>query len=290
MWWTTARATLPLPPPLLRNKSRRLPLLFSPERYVPFGLFHGSCRNCYRFRIDKSPAAVHNKRAMKHSLLCLALFAAVAAWSLPPVYADSSAKMTKEEKKAAKEAKKEEKKAAKEAKKIDRDAKKAEAEGNKEVKAAEKEEADAKKAEKKAVAKALKKMKLQNGKPSSTAQYYFFYHTNSALAMSEENLDVLVEQSKAMKKAKIAIIVISHDKDDTNAVKFLKDHKANFPMIPGSDKDLSDIPGYIANGSAPHVTIVDNTGKQLADGDGDLVENWKDYTINADKDDDKDEA
>ena len=28
-------------------------------------------------------------------------------------------------------------------------------------------------------------------------------------------------------------------------------------------------------------------GNQLADGDGELVENWKDYTINADKDDDK---
>ena len=74
---------------------------------------------------------------MKHALLCLTLFAAVAAWSLPPVYADSSSKMTKEEKKAAKEAKKEEKRAAKEAKKIDREAKKAEAEGNKAVKDAE---------------------------------------------------------------------------------------------------------------------------------------------------------
>lgn len=225
---------------------------------------------------------------MKHSLLCLALFAAVAAWSVPPVYADSNGKMTREEKKAAKEAKKEEKKAAKEAKKIDRDAKKADAEGDKEVKAAQKEEAEAAKAEKKAVAKALKKMKLQNGKASSTAKFYFFYHTNSALSISEENLDTLVEKSKEMKKAKIAIVVISHDSDDTNALKFLKEHKANFPMIPASDKDLADVPGYIANGSAPHVTIVDNCGKQLADGDGELVENWKDYTINADKDDDKD--
>lgn len=226
---------------------------------------------------------------MKHTLLCLSLFAAVAAWSLPPVYADSSAKMTKEEKKAAKEAKKEEKKAAKEAKKIDREAKKANAEGDKEVKAAEKEEAEAKKAEKKAVAKALKKLKLQNGKPSGSAKFYFFYHTNSALTISEENLDVLVENSKAMKKAKIAIIIISHDNDDSNAQKFLKDHKANFPMIPAKDKDLADVPGYIANGSAPHVTIVDNCGNQVADGDGELVENWKDYTINADKDNDKDD-
>lgn len=226
---------------------------------------------------------------MKHSLLCLALFAAVAAWSVPPVYADSNGKMTREEKKAAKEAKKEEKKAAKEAKKIDRDAKKANAEGDKEVKAAQKEEAEAAKAEKKAVAKALKKMKLQNGKASGTAKYYFFYHTNSALTISEENLDTLVEKSKEMKKAKIAIIVISHDNDDTNALKFLKEHKANFPMIPAKDKDLEDVPGYIANGSAPHVTIVDNCGKQMADGDGELVENWKDYTINADKDDDKDD-
>lgn len=226
---------------------------------------------------------------MKHALLCLTLFAAVAAWSLPPVYADSSAKMTKEEKKAAKEAKKEEKRAAKEAKKLDREAKKANAEGDKEVKAAEKEEAEAKKNEKKAVAKALKKLKLQNGKASSTAKFYMFYHTNSALTISEENLDVLVEQSKAMKKAKLAIVIISHDKDDTNALKFLKDHKANFPMIPGGDKDLADVPGYIANGSAPHATIVDNCGNQLADGDGTIVENWQDYTINADKDNDKDD-
>lgn len=226
---------------------------------------------------------------MKHALLCLTLFAAVAAWSLPPVYADSSAKMTKEEKKAAKEAKKEEKRAAREAKKLDREAKKANAEGDKEVKAAEKEEAEAKKNEKKAVAKALKKLKLQNGKASSSAKFYMFYHTNSALTISEENLDELVEQSKAMKKAKIAIVVISHDKDDANALKFLKDHKANFPMISGSDKDLADVPGYIADGSAPHVTIVDNCGNQMADGDGSLVENWKDYTINADKDNDKDD-
>lgn len=226
---------------------------------------------------------------MKHALLCLTLFAAVAAWSLPPVYADSSAKMTREEKKAAKEAKKEEKRAAKEAKKIDREAKKAEAEGNKAVKDAEKEEAEAKKNEKKAVAKALKKLKLQNGKASSSAKFYMFYHTNSALVMSEENLDVLVEHSKAMKKAKVAIVIISHDKDDANALKFLKEHKANFPMIPGSDKDLADVPGYIANGSAPHVTIVDNCGNQLADGDGEMVENWKDYTINADKDDEQDD-
>lgn len=224
---------------------------------------------------------------MKHALLCLTLFAAVAAWSLPQAYADSSSKMTKEEKKAAKEAKKEEKRAAKEAKKIDREAKKSEAEGNKAVKDAEKEEAEAKKNEKKAVAKALKKLKLQNGKASSTAKFYMFYHTNSALSMSEENLDVLVEQSKAMKKAKVAIVIISHDKDDTNALKLLKDHKANFPMIPGSDKDLTDVPGYIANGSAPHATIVDSCGNQLADGAEEIVENWKDYTINADKDDDK---
>lgn len=226
---------------------------------------------------------------MKHSLLCLALFAAVAAWSVPPVYADSNGKMTREEKKAAKEAKKEEKKAAKEAKKLDREAKKADREGDKDVKAAQKEEAEAAKAEKKAVAKALKKMSIQNGKVSGTAKYYFFYHTNSALSISEENLDILVEKSKEMKRAKIAIIVISHDSDDANALKFLKEHKANFPMIPGNDKDLADVPGYIANGSAPHVTIVDNCGKQLADGDGELVENWKDYTINADKDDDKDD-
>lgn len=226
---------------------------------------------------------------MKHALLCLTLFAAVAAWSLPSAYADSSGKMTKEEKRAAKEAKKEEKRAAKEAKKVDREAKKAEAEGNKEVKAAEKEEADAKKAEKKAVAKALKKLKLQNGKASSSAKFYMFYHTNSALSISEENLDVLVEQSKAMKKAKMAIVIISHDSDDSNALKFLKDHKANFPMIPAGDKDLADVPGYLANGSAPHATIVDNTGTQVADGDGAIVENWKDYTINAGKDTDKDE-
>lgn len=246
--------------------------------------------NRLSFRIDKREALVHNERAMKRTLLCLTLFAAVAAWSLPPVYADSSSgKMTREEKKAAKEAKKEEKKAAKEAKKIDRDAKKAEAEGNKEVKAAEKEEAEAKKGEKKAVAKALKKIKIQNGKPAGAAKFYFFYHTNSALSISEENLDLLVEQAKNMKKAKIAIIVISHDRDDSNALKFLKDHKANFPMIPSGDKDLADIPGFIANGSAPHVTIVDSSGKQLADGDGTLVENWKDYTVDADKDDDKDD-
>lgn len=241
------------------------------------------------FKIDKTAGKGDNDSAMKHSLLCLALFAAVAAWSIPAAYADSSAKMTKEEKRAAKEAKKEEKRAAKEAKKAERDAKKADREGDKDVKAAEKEEAEAKKAEKKAVAKALKKLPLKNGKASGTAKYYLFYHTNSALTISEENLDLLVEKSKEMKKAKIAIIVISHDSDESNGLKFLDTHKAKFPMISGNEKDLDTIPGYIANGSAPHVTILDSTGRQIADGDGSLVENWKDYTVNADKDDDKDE-
>lgn len=227
---------------------------------------------------------------MKHAVLCLALFAAVAAWSVPAAYADSSSKMTKEEKKAAKEAKKEEKRAAKEAKKAERDAKKADREGDKEVKEAEKEEAEAKKAEKKAVVKAAKKLKLiQPGKLSGSAKYIFYYHTNSALTISEENLDVLVEQSKKMKSAKIAILLISHDGDNSNALKFYKDHKANFPAVKAGDETLEDMPGYVANGSAPHVTIVDSCGNKIADGDGSLIENWKEYTIDADKDDDKDE-
>lgn len=227
---------------------------------------------------------------MKHAFLCLTLFAAVAAWSLPAAYADSSSKMTKEEKRAAKEAKKEEKRAAKEAKKLERDAKKADREGDKEVKAAEKEEAEAKKAEKKAVVKAAKNLKLiQPGKIAASTKYLFYYHTNSALTISEENLDLLVEQSKKMKSAKIAILLISHDGDNSNALKFFKDHKANFPAVKAGEETLADMPGYVANGSAPHVTIVDNTGKQVADGDGSLIENWKDYTVDADKDSDKDE-
>lgn len=227
---------------------------------------------------------------MKHAFLCLTLFAAVAAWSLPAAYADSSAKMTKEEKRAAKEAKKEEKRAAKEAKKLERDAKKADREGDKEVKAAEKEEAEAKKAEKKAVVKAAKNLKLiQPGKIAASTKYLFYYHTNSALTISEENLDLLVEQSKKMKSAKIAILLISHDGDNSNALKFYKDHKANFPAVKAGEETLEEMPGYVANGSAPHVTIVDNTGKQIADGDGSLIENWKDYTVDADKDSDKDE-
>lgn len=214
---------------------------------------------------------------MKHTVLCLALFAAVAAWSIPAAYADSSAKMTKEDKRAAKEAKKEEKRAAKEAKKLERDAKKADKEGDKDVKAAEKEEEAAKNTEKKAVAKAFKKLKpIAPGKISGSAKYIFYYHTNSALTVSEENLDLLVEQSKELKKAKVSVLLISHDRDNSNAVKFYKEHKANFPAVAATDEMLAEMPGYIPSEAAPFVTIVDSCGNLKYNEDGSILERWKD--------------
>lgn len=216
---------------------------------------------------------------MKHPLLYLSLLAAVAVWSVPTVWADTTETMTAQEKREAKKAEREAKKAEREAKKA---ARKAAANGDSSS-ATTSADAEEKK-DPKAVAKALKTAKFKiYGKFSKSAQYYLYCPTNSAVTGCEEFVQKIASKAKAMKKAKVEVILIAHDSSPEVAMDFLKKNGCNCAMVHKSQEVTEGLPGYGGESTIPYVVVVDGSGEVVATGDDKILDEWKSYTVERDK-------
>lgn len=215
---------------------------------------------------------------MKHPFLYLSLLAAVAVWSVPTVWADTTETMTAQEKREAKKAEREAKKAEREAKKA---ARKAAANGDSSSTTTS---ADAEKKDPKAVAKALKTAKFKiYGKFSKSAQYYLYCPTNSAVTGCEEFVQKIASKAKAMKKAKVEVILIAHDSSPEVALDFLKKNGCNCAMVHKSQEVTEGLPGYGGESTIPYVIVVDGSGEVIATGDDKILDEWKAYTVERDK-------
>lgn len=215
---------------------------------------------------------------MKHPLLYLSLLAAVAVWSVPTVWADTTETMTAQEKREAKKAEREAKKAEREAKKA---ARKAAANGDSSSATTS---ADEEKKDPKAVAKALKTAKFKiYGKFSKSAQYYLYCPTNSAVTGCEEFVQKIASKAKAMKKAKVEVILIAHDSSPEVALDFLKKNGCNCAMVHKSQEVTEGLPGYGGESTIPYVVVVDGSGEVVATGDDKILDEWKSYTVERDK-------
>ncbi|MGN0836330.1 MAG: hypothetical protein ACI4OS_02720 [Akkermansia sp.] len=210
---------------------------------------------------------------MKHPFLYLSLLAAVAVWSVPTVWADTTEKMTAQEKREAKRAEREAKKAARKAS-ADSDS----------SSASSSTAADDQKKDPKAVAKALKSAKFKiYGKFNKSAQYFLYCPTNSAVTGCEEFVQKIASKAKAMKKAKVDVILIAHDSSPEVAQDFLKKNGCSCAMVHKSQEVTEGLPGYNGESTIPYVLVVDGSGEVVAKGDDKIIDDWKSYTIDRDK-------
>lgn len=207
---------------------------------------------------------------MKHPFLYLSLLAAVAVWSVPTVWADTTEKMTAKEKR--------------EAKKAEREAKKAARKGATDSDSGSSTSASDEKKDPKAVSKALKTAKFKiYGKFSKSAQYFLYCPTNSAVTGCEEFVQKIASKAKAMKKAKVEVILIAHDSSPEVSLDFLKKNGCNCAMVHKSQEVTEGLPGYSGESTIPYVVVVDGSGEVIATGDDKILDEWKSYTIERDK-------
>ena len=91
----------------------------------------------------------------------------------------------------------------------------------------------------------------------------------------EELLKTLQEEERNFKMAKLIPILFNDDAsiEDDEAKKTLKKHKIKIPMVKKTDKLAENLPGF-SPAPAPKITIVDTTGKVLANGGAEVLDSW----------------
>lgn len=196
---------------------------------------------------------------MKHPFLYLTLLLGVLCWGTVPSQAKNDKKMTAAEKR-------EQRKKEREARKKGKDEKE---DGDK------KEEKDDKKVDKKAVNNAVKKLRTVCGRIKANGKYYMYVQYTTMTEDGEEMLKNLQEKERDFKMAKLYPILFNDDAsiEDDEAEKTLKKYKIKYPMVKKTDKLSEELPGY-TSGAAPKITIVDTTGKVLANGGAEILESW----------------
>ncbi len=126
------------------------------------------------------------------------------------------------------------------------------------------------------VAEALSNIELLSGKPLKGAKYYVYLHSASWCGPCKALMPQIVKDYKKMKKKKVEVILIGHDKTPEAAKAYLEHYKADFPCILYTDPAVNSLPGYTANfAGIPHATIVDAEGNQIVDGHGKEVLEWQ---------------
>ena len=192
---------------------------------------------------------------MKHSFLYLSLLLGILCWGTVPTQAKSEKKMTAAEKREQRKKEREARKKGKE----------------------EKEDGDKKeeKVDKKAVNNAVKKLKTVCGRIKANGKYYMYVQYTVMTEDGEAMLQTLQEEERNFKMAKLYPILFNDDAsiDDEEAEKTLKKNKIKYPMVKKTDKLPEQLPGYTP-GSAPKITIVDTSGKVLANGGAEILDSW----------------
>lgn len=195
---------------------------------------------------------------MKHSFLYLSLLLGILCWGTVPTQAKSEKKMTAAEKR--------------EQRKKEREARK---KGKEEKEDGDKKDKKDEKVDKKAVNNAVKKLKTVCGRIKANGKYYMYVQYTVMTEDGEAMLQKLQEEERNFKMAKLYPILFNGDADidDEEAEKTLKKNKVKYPMVKKTDKLPEQLPGYTP-GSAPKITIVDTTGKVLADGGAEILDSW----------------
>lgn len=197
---------------------------------------------------------------MKRSIFYLSLLMGLACWATAPAAARDDKKQSREEKREQKKKEKEAKKEAKKKKKKDGDE---EAEEDEKV-------------DKKAVAKAMKTLETAYGKAKGNGKYFMYVRHSVLTEAGEEMFEKLIEQEKALKAAKVNVLLVYCDPDEEEtAIKYLKKAKVKYPMVMKAENLAEDLPGY-SDGAAPGIIIVEPSGKVKSSGGPELADTWYD--------------
>ncbi len=132
----------------------------------------------------------------------------------------------------------------------------------------------------KAVARALTKVKWASGRPSRKAKYYIYLQSASWCGPCRQEMPVIAEEYKAMKKdGRVELLLIGFDQTEDAAKNFLKSNGATFPMVLKGAKGVNNLPGYTEAQGIPTAIFVNAAGEVIAQGHGAMVKNWRQHTI-----------
>lgn len=158
-----------------------------------------------------------------------------------------------------------------------------------EEQAAEEEETAAKKDKNapSAVAAALAKFKVFNGRPNLKADYYIYLYSASWCGYCQQCMPVAVDQYKKIRgNRKVELILICGDNSMEEGKNYLKSKKLKSPAIMFSELEATQFRGLPGCGlpGFPAITIVDKDGAQITNVVGaskvnEVLENWREYTI-----------
>lgn len=158
-----------------------------------------------------------------------------------------------------------------------------------EEQAAEEEETAAKKDKNapSAVAGALAKFKVFNGRPNLKADYYIYLYSASWCGYCQQCMPDAVDQYKKMKSSrKVELILICGDKSEAEGKKYLKSKKLKSPAIMFSELQATQFRGLPGCGMPgyPAITVVDKEGNMIKNVVGatavkEVLNDWRNLTI-----------
>ena len=141
------------------------------------------------------------------------------------------------------------------------------------------------------VAQALRKFKPVSGKPNLKADYYIYMYSASWCGYCKQCMPGAVTEYKKMRRKKVEFLVIGGDKSREEAAAYLKGYKAKMPCIYFDDVKATNFMGLPGCGMPgfPAISVVDKDGNIIKNVVGatavkEVIENWKDYTIDQKKD------
>lgn len=133
---------------------------------------------------------------------------------------------------------------------------------------------------------ALEKFKVLNGVPKADADYYIYLYTATWCGYCHQCMPIAVEQYENMREAKVEIIIVSGDKSEDEALKYLGSYSITAPCIMFDALKATNFQGLPSCGMPgfPGVTVVDKNGRMRCNVIGagqvkDVLQNWRQYTV-----------
>lgn len=141
------------------------------------------------------------------------------------------------------------------------------------------------------VVTAVKKVKKVKGRVNDKADYYILLYSASWCGPCCQEMPKIVETYEEIKKSgKVDIILFCQDKTPAAAKAFVKRFNIKFLTVMGDDDKAPEVPGYSYSGGIPHCVFVDRNGRKITSGHpGNLMSEWKSFTIDSAKTDSSDE-